>query len=32
MHKASLLGRNKVRLQELGQIVRDMFGKELRII
>ena len=32
MHKASLLGRNKIRLQELGQIVKDMFGKELRII
>ncbi len=30
--KAALLGRNKRRLAELGQIVEDVFGKELKIV
>lgn len=30
--KAALIGRNKVRLQELGQILEDNFGKTLRIV
>lgn len=30
--KAALIGRNKVRLAELSQILEDNFGKELRII
>jgi NusA-like KH domain protein len=31
-NKASLMGRNKIRLDELGQIVKDTFGFELRIV
>jgi transcription antitermination factor NusA-like protein len=31
-NKASLIGRNKRRLLELQKIVKDYFGKELRII
>ncbi len=30
--KASLLGRNKRRLEELSQIVKDTFGFELRVV
>ncbi len=30
--KAALIGRNKVRLQELGQILEDNFNKTLRIV
>jgi transcription antitermination factor NusA-like protein len=30
--KATLIGRNKKRLDELGQIIRDSFGKETRIV
>ena len=30
--KAALIGRNKVRLQELAKIVREFFGKNLRIV
>lgn len=31
-NKASLIGRNKVRLQELGKIVKEVFGKNLKIV
>lgn len=31
-NKAALIGRNKVRLIELQKIVKDFFGKELKII
>jgi len=31
-NKAALIGRNKVRLAELGSIVEDVFGKQLRIV
>ena len=30
--KASLLGRNKKRLEEMSQIVKDTFGLELRVL
>ena len=30
--KAALIGRNKVRLQELAKIVREFFGKNLKIV
>jgi len=30
--KASLIGRNKVRLEELKKVVKDFFGKELKIV
>lgn len=30
--KASLIGRNKVRLEELKKIVEEFFGKKLRIV
>ncbi len=30
--KAALIGRNKARLDELNQIVKEYFGKEVRII
>ena len=30
--KAMLIGRNKIRLIELSQIVQDTFGKELKIV
>jgi transcription antitermination factor NusA-like protein len=30
--KALLIGRNKIRLLELAQIVNDSFGKELKIV
>lgn len=32
MHKASLIGRNRARLNELAQIVEDTFGKQLKIV
>jgi NusA-like KH domain protein len=31
-NKAMLIGRNKVRLDEMRKIVKDYFGKELRIV
>lgn len=31
-NKASLIGRNKRRLEELGKIVSDLYGMELRIV
>jgi N utilization substance protein A len=31
-NKAMLIGRNKVRLEEMKRIVKDYFGKELRIL
>lgn len=31
-NKAALIGRNKVRLQELSKIVKEVFGKNLKII
>lgn len=31
-HKAALIGRNRVRLNELSQILEDTFGKPLKII
>ena len=31
-NKASLIGRDKIRWQELSQIVEDIFGKSVRII
>ncbi|MBM3234159.1 hypothetical protein FJZ19_03620 [Candidatus Pacearchaeota archaeon] len=30
--KAALIGRNKARLEELGNIIREYYGKEVRII
>jgi len=30
--KAALIGRNKVRLQELGNMIEEFFGKKLRIV
>lgn len=30
--KASLIGRNKVRFQELSKIIEEFFGKKLRIV
>lgn len=31
-YKAALIGRNKIRLEELGRIVQDVFGKQIRIV
>lgn len=31
-HKAALIGRNRRRYDELNQVLKDVFGKELRII